>query len=318
MRTKLLSFLMLLTVAINYGQITATSSSVAIQGIARDDNGNARANTQIPLTLQLYYKLNGTNTTISTQTVSNVTTDAFGVFSTFLDIDKNKYPTLAANQTFLKISGKNTSNQDVTISDQAFTQVPYAIMANNGVPTGSIMPYIGTTAPVGWALCDGARLSTDGSAAALITLVGDYAPDLRGMFIRGAGQNGNATNAAEIQPNTLKAVQSSDNKSHSHTGNTSNDGNHYHNMFTRQDSGSGQTTIGYLATTDQLYKVSPRRDGNGDWNGELMYSPDQINNVIDRGRTSTNGDHNHSFTTATSGTTESRPINFGVNYIIKL
>jgi hypothetical protein len=289
MRTKLLSFLMLLTVAINYGQITATSSSVAIQGIARDDNGNARANTQIPLTLQLYYKLNGTNTTISTQTISNVTTDAFGVFSTFLDIDKNKYPTLAANQTFLKISGKNTSNQDVTISDQAFTQVPYAIMANNGVPTGSIMPYIGTTAPVGWALCDGARLSTDGSAAALITLVGDYAPDLRGMFLRGAGEN--TANAAEIEPNTLKGVQTSENKSHKHTGTTNAAGNHSHQYryFDKDTNGGGF-------------------DGGGNWLG-----------LNTSGRTDTTGDHTHPFTTDLDGNaTESRPINFGVNYIIKL
>lgn len=289
MRTKLLSFLMLLTVAVNYGQITATSSSVAIQGIARDDNGNARANTQIPLTLKLYYKLNGTDTAISTQTVSNVTTDAFGVFSTLLDIDKNKYPTLAANQTFLKISGKNSSDQDVTISDQPFTQVPYAIIANNGVPTGSIMPYIGTTAPIGWALCDGSRLTTDGSAAALIILVGDYAPDLRGMFIRGAGQNGTTANAAEIQPNTLKAVQSSDNKSHSHNMNEA--GEHSHNY-------SAHTTVG----------------NNADSGGDISAAdnPSYRTNLT----TTLSGKHIHVINN--SGGTESRPINYGVNYIIKL
>ena len=136
------------------------------------------------------------------------------------------------------------------------------------------------------------------------------------MFLRGAGENPDYS--AEIQSNNLKAVQSSDNKSHNHTGNTSNAGNHYHNMFTRELTGSGQSFIGDVATTDQLYKVSPRRGGNGEWNTELMYSTNQTNDLLDRGRTSTNGEHNHSFTTATAGTTESRPINFGVNYIIKL
>ena len=316
MRTKLLSFLMLLTVAINYGQITATSSSVAIQGIARDDNGNARANTQIPLTLQLYYKLNGTNTTISTQTISNVTTDAFGVFSTFLDIDKNKYPTIAANQTFLKISGKNTSNQDVTISDQAFTQVPYAIMANNGVPTGSIMPYIGTTAPLGWALCDGARLSTDGSAAALITLVGDYAPDLRGMFLRGAGENN--VYASTIEPNNLKAFQNTSNLEHGHIANASSTPDHYHNIFsngyTADNNGSGP--LGE-PTTDKKYKVGHYNNDDGEWKTRLRYT-NSTTEPIDRGRTSNNGGHGHTITVNPSGGSESRPINYGVNYIIKL
>ncbi|WP_086453937.1 tail fiber protein [Flavobacterium sp. FPG59] len=310
MRTKLLSFLMLLTVAINYGQSSANVAGIAIQGIARDNNNTARTSATISLTFRIYY---GSNVVIY-EVTRTVTTDAFGVFSAVLEPGETNNIVIANTQAYLRISEGST-----TISDEKLKQVPYAIAASNGVPTGSIMPFVGTTAPVGWVMCDGSALPADAlGGAPLRALVGDYAPDLRGIFLRGAGQNGNGTNAAEIQPNTLKAVQSSDNKSHNHTGNTSNAGNHYHNMFTRQDSGSGQTTIGYLATTDQLYKVSPRRDGNGDWNGELMYSPNQTNDVIDRGRTSTNGDHNHSFTTANSGTTESRPINYGVNYIIKL
>ena len=313
MRTKLLSFLMLLTVAINYGQSSANVAGIAIQGIARDNNNTARTSATISLTFRIYY---GSNVVIY-EVTRTVTTDAFGVFSAVLEPGETNNIVIANTQAYLRISEGST-----TISDEKLKQVPYAIAASNGVPTGSIMPFIGTTAPAGWVMCDGSLLPTNGSEKALQELlVGSAiknASDLRGMFLRAAGQNNNTTNAAEIQPNTLKAVQSSDNKSHNHTGNTSNAGNHYHNMFTRQDSGSGQTTIGYLATTDQLYKVSPRRDGNGDWNGELMYSPNQTNDVIDRGRTSTNGDHNHSFTTANSGTTESRPINYGVNYIIKL
>ncbi|OUD36220.1 hypothetical protein FPG59_07135 [Flavobacterium sp. FPG59] len=301
---------MLLTVAINYGQSSANVAGIAIQGIARDNNNTARTSATISLTFRIYY---GSNVVIY-EVTRTVTTDAFGVFSAVLEPGETNNIVIANTQAYLRISEGST-----TISDEKLKQVPYAIAASNGVPTGSIMPFVGTTAPVGWVMCDGSALPADAlGGAPLRALVGDYAPDLRGIFLRGAGQNGNGTNAAEIQPNTLKAVQSSDNKSHNHTGNTSNAGNHYHNMFTRQDSGSGQTTIGYLATTDQLYKVSPRRDGNGDWNGELMYSPNQTNDVIDRGRTSTNGDHNHSFTTANSGTTESRPINYGVNYIIKL
>jgi hypothetical protein len=135
------------------------------------------------------------------------------------------------------------------------------------------------------------------------------------MFLRGAGENPNY--AAEIEPNNLKSVQNSVNKNHNHIGTTNNDGDHYHNMFTPNTSGSGQQNVG-SNTSNTLYKVSARRDGNGEWKAELMFSPDQTNDVINSGRTSTNGNHNHSFTTDNSGDTESRPINYGVNYIIKL
>lgn len=309
MRTRLLSLLMLLTVAINYGQITANSAGIAVQGIARDNNNTARASTTISLTFRIY----NSDRVIYELANKAVTTDAFGVFSLVLEPGADKNALIANKEAFLKISEGST-----TISDEKLKQVPYAIAASNGVPTGSIMPYIGTTAPIGWVMCDGSKLSTDGSADALIILVGDYAPDLRGMFIRGAGQNGNTTNAAEIQPNTLKTVQTSDNKSHNHTGSTANNGSHQHNMFTANTSNNNHQNLGNADTTDQMYKVSARRDDNGGWNTELKYSPDQTNDAVDRGRTSSNGEHNHSFTTANSGTTESRPINYGVNYIIKL
>ncbi|MGO4822420.1 MULTISPECIES: tail fiber protein [unclassified Flavobacterium] len=312
MRTKLLSFLMLLTVAINYGQITASPAGIAIQGIARDNNNTARANTNITLTFTIYYNTNDLIYTID----KPLTTDSFGVFSVVLVPGADKNVLIANKEAYLKISEGTT-----IISDEKLKQVPYAIAASNGVPTGSIMPYIGATAPAGWVLCDGSALPSDGSEKQLQELLGGSAiknaPDLRGMFIRGAGQNGNGTNAAEIQPNTLKAVQSSDNKSHNHTGNTSNAGNHYHNMFTGNTSTGGTDVSGGL-TSDTQYKIAPRADIGGEWKTQLNYSPNQTTDVVDRGRTSSNGDHNHSFTTANSGTTESRPINYGVNYIIKL
>lgn len=307
MRTKLLSFLMLLTVAIISAQSSANVAGIAIQGIARDNNNTARTSATISLTFRIYY---GSNVAIY-EVTRTVTTDAFGVFSAVLEPGETNNIVIANTQAYLRISEGST-----TISDEKLKQVPYAIAATNGVPTGSIMPFVGTTAPIGWVMCDGSAIPSDASGTALIAILGgNSTPDLRGLFLRGAGKN---TNYAEIDANTLKGVQGSDNKSHNHTGNTSNDGNHYHNMFTRETSGSGQAFIGSAATSDELYKVSPRRDGNGEWKAELMYSPNQTNDVIDKGRTSTNGDHSHSFTTATSGTTESRPINYGVSYIIKL
>ncbi len=58
-------------------------------------------------------------------------------------------------------------------------------------PPGSIMPYIGTTDPDGWIICNGVtRTSTDSRYAALSVLLGGNAnsitpPDLRSKFLRG-------------------------------------------------------------------------------------------------------------------------------------
>jgi microcystin-dependent protein len=293
MRTKLLSLLMLLTVAINYGQSSANVAGIAIQGIARDNNNVARTSSTISLTFRIYY---GSNVAIY-EVTKTVTTDAFGVFSAVLEPGETNNIVIANTQAYLKISEGTT-----IISDEKLKQVPYAIAASNGVPTGSIMPYIGTNAPAGWVMCDGSPLPGDGSEKALQELLGGSAiknaPDLRGMFLRGAGQNGNGTNAAEIQPNNLKAVQSSDNKSHNHTGNSA--GEHTHSIERTSNPGSGEaydagdlnSTKNVAATTDRRF--TPRRDFN----------------------VSNSGEHTH--TINSSGVSESRPINYGVNYIIKL
>ncbi len=58
MKTKLLSFLMLLTVAINYAQTSASVAGIAIQGIARDNNNTARVSAALNLTFRIYHGSN--------------------------------------------------------------------------------------------------------------------------------------------------------------------------------------------------------------------------------------------------------------------
>jgi hypothetical protein len=312
MRTKLLSFLMLLTVAINYGQTTASAAGIAIQGIARDNNGNARINTQISLTLKLYYVLNNAEVAIVTSTVKNADTDGFGVFSLVLETKANENILIANTEAYLRISDGST-----TISDEKLKQVPYAIAASNGVPTGSIMPYIGNTAPAGWVMCNGSALPSDAlGGAALRALVGDNAPNLQGMFLRGAGENN--VYASTIEPNNLKAFQNTSNLEHDHSANASSTPDHYHNIFsngyTADNNGSGP--LGE-PTTDTKYKVGHYNNDDGDWKTRLRYT-NSTTEPIDRGRTSNNGGHDHTITVNSSGGSESRPINYGVNYIIKL
>jgi hypothetical protein len=335
MKSKLLLLLciMLLTVATSFAQITATTSSVAIQGIARDDNGNARTNQQIPLTLKLYYKLNGTETAISTQTVSDATTDAFGVFSTLLDIDQSKYTILAGNQVFLRISGKDASgNQDVTISDQGFNQVPYAVVASNGSPTGSITAFVGMEEPIGWVLCDGKPLPTDGSAYALIALVGNNAPNLQGMFLRGTGGSG-----IHVGP-TLNTVEQDAIAAHTPT---VTDPTHGHGI-TDPGHGHGITDPGHghgINDPKHGHKIVQGQYTNGNNGGQGGSSPNAgyfgaeseyratgvsvVNggtgiSTIKGGTGISTIKGGTGISVTFNGNNETRPVSYGVNYIIKL
>lgn len=290
MRTRLLSLLMLLTVTIISAQSSANVAGIAIQGIARDNNNTARASATISLTFRIYY---GSNIQIYEVTKS-VTTDSFGVFSAVLEPGASNNVLIANNQAYLKISEGTT-----IISDEILKQVPYAIAATNGVPTGSIMPFIGTAAPAGWALCNGTALPTDGSAAALIALVGNNAPNLQGMFLRGTG-----TSPVNSQSGpALKATQQDELKGHTHTSGTlvnNNAGKHNHGSIINQ--------------TNLLVN----KDGTTTA-GTLDNSANEIN-LINATQIPEDGEHTHTISgsTATTGGSETRPVNYGVNYIIKL
>ncbi len=82
---------------------------------------------------------------------------------------------------------------------QQLTPAPYAIslvspQANALCPPGSVMAYMGTTAPIGWLMCDGAAISRT-NYPALFAVVGTASgagdgsttfnlPDMRGIFLR--------------------------------------------------------------------------------------------------------------------------------------
>ena len=89
----------------------------------------------------------------------------------------------------------------------------------NYLPTGSIIAYNQTTAPTGWAICDGSRGT----------------PDLRGRFIFGNGgsRGMNSTGGAETV-----ALTEGQMPHHNHSGSTSTNGNHNH--FTNIYKGFGR------------------------------------------------------------------------------
>ncbi|BAO74695.1 tail fiber protein [Winogradskyella sp. PG-2] len=300
MKTKnlFLTVVLLFIATLNYAQTSAEASGIAIQGIARDANNTARINTPITLTFELYYLDGTTIVPIGSPVDANLTTDNFGVFSYVLEAGVENNATMANQQAYLKISEGGT-----TISNEKLNHVPYAIAANNGVPTGSIMPFVGTSSdvPAGWALCNGQTLPT--TATKLIAMIGNNAPDLGGMFLRGAGSN-NMTSTETV----LNETQDDDYKSHNHDSGslvTSSDGAHKHlktESLINVQYGETYTNIRIGFVSGSLPQATNDSDIAGNHTHSIFGNTD-----VSGGNADNNPED-----------TETRPVNYGVNYIIKL
>jgi len=295
MKTKLLllSLLMLFTFTTNYAQTSASQAGIAVQGIARDVNNTAIAEKEVNFIFEIYYN-DGQDQAVYSKTIT-LTTDSFGVFSYVLEVDPLKSGEFANRQLLLRITANNQ-----VISNELLRHVPYAISANNGAPMGSIMPYLGDSEPVGWVLCKGQTFASVGKKGDnLKAFLGDptNVPNLQGMFLRGTGtspENGQAGPA-------LNKPQGEGFKSHFHDKGTlkaDNGGEHKHKYMDRW------------------------REAMGDDNGDDQDQLDNDFRARDTERTTPNFDGTHAHTisgqTGGEGINETRPVNHGVNYIIKL
>lgn len=284
-------FIGLLIIANANAQTNVTTSGMSIQGIARDENNAAIANIdQLGLVFSVYYLTPANAEQVILTKSASVKTDNFGVFSYVLDINEAQYGLISSQSAYLKVV-----QGSVVFSNEKLQAVPYAIFAQNGVPTGSIIPFIGTAAPIGWLLCDGKPFTDDVTTAKLKALLGSTnTPNLNGMFLRGAGSTADNLHTG---PN-LKSVQQENLKEHLHSVNlnTTPNGAHTHDLYFSNDNYSG-TGGGTTGLEDDR--------------------PDDFN--ITRTTTSS-GNHTHSVSgnTGNTGGTETRPINYGVNYIIKI
>ena len=78
------------------------------------------------------------------------------------------------------------------------------------IPTGMVMPFVGSTAPTDWLECDGSSIPSQYTD--LIALVGANVPDFRGEFIRG-WDNGRGVDSGRA----LLSTQDAAFESHAHT-----------------------------------------------------------------------------------------------------
>lgn len=297
-----LALLSLLSPSTLFGQANVTSSGISVQGIARDENNTALANEdQLGLKFKIYYlDTSNTEQTILNKT-GNVRTDAFGVFAYVIEVSESAYLKIANSEAYLKIS-----QGDVVFSNEKLHAVPYAIHAQNGAPTGSITAFTGEASevPQGWLLCNGASIPSGAYYDKLRELVGNNTPDLRAMFLRGTGEN-TVTRESDDYSKTYigpglggYVLDQMQQHRHSININSNQAGNHRHAI--RRDSyGSGD---GYAMVSTS-------------GNDEGLYTED--NNSLMQ----TAGNHTHNVSGNTSNVgygDESRPVNYGVNWIIKI
>ena len=146
----------------------------------------------------------------STDAGGNAITSAFGGNSRFLGIKVDNGAEVTPRQQILStpfaIQALSASNADNST---------YAL---HGVPPGTIVAYWGTAIPTGWLLCDGSGIPAGVAYDKLRALIGANVPDLRGTFLRGAGQNANGGfRYSGDAGRTVGSGQADDLKSHTHT-----------------------------------------------------------------------------------------------------
>ncbi len=279
-----------------FAQANVQSTGISIQGIARDENNSAIANIDaLSLQFKIYY-LNASNAEVDiSNTSANVKTDNFGVFSYVMSIDKTIFTAICNSAAYLKVM-----QGSVVFSNEKLQAVSYAIHAQNGVPTGTIMAFVGDTAPEGWLLCNGASFADNPANAKLRELLGSFnTPDLKARYLRGTGT---VTGREAI---ALRGTQDDTFKPHNHSVSlTTNDpGNHSHDIWFY----NGGSTNGPLNRSIQAGFESPASNDNND----RPYT------------TTSNGAHTHTVSgnTADSGNAaanETRVFAYGVNWIIKI
>jgi microcystin-dependent protein len=215
-------------------------------------------------------------------------------------------------------------------------------------PSGSIACFAGTIIPAGWILCDGfayGRTNIDPSPQpTLFSIIGTTygsgdglttfnIPDLRGVFVRGLDSG------RGIDPFRANGSQQGHSfQSHNHGGASGTESSHTHGITATTGNESNTHTHQWIrdliGTTSFLSSDSPyvAKNGNPAFSESflLQYELKGSSTLPTLGLTSNpSSSHIHSLSGTTSsgtshdhtinshGTTETRPINFALNWIIK-
>jgi microcystin-dependent protein len=241
--------------------------------------------------------------TLTTAPLSAANTQVFisGVYQ-----NKNTYTVIGTTLTFSTAPPSSTlievisgTNYSIGVpGDGAVTSAKLDTTAINLImPSGSVIAYAGASAPTGYLLCDGTSYATSAYPALFAAIGYAYGglggnfnvPDTRGIFLRGAGTQ---TIGASTYSATLGTEQNDQTGSHTH-----NDG-----TLTANINHNAGTLYSEEVTAPASYTSNFSATLAGGFGG-----PVQTDGVNVQGVTATNN----------ASTTETRPANVGINYIIK-
>lgn len=195
----------------------------------------------------------------------------------------------------VSIGASTTAN--LTVNGNVNTTARIQEDNNDLLPAGTICMWAGTSAPLGWGLCNGSTYTkTDGGSL--------ISPDLRGLFIAGYDPTDtDYDNIADAGGETTHVLTTAEMPSHVHTGTTNNDGLHTH---------TAQSTL--LTDNDD-------NDDTGYYVGYSGGADPQTSTGSGHTITSSGSAHTHNFTTNSNGSNtahENRPEFYTLAYIIKL
>ena len=178
------------------------------------------------------------------------------------------------------------------------------LKTSNFLPSGLMAPFAGSTAPVGWLLCDGSAVSRTDYANLFAIIGTTYGtgdgsttfniPDTRAAFLRGAGTS---TGFTQNHTTTLGTKESDSMQGHNH-GISAGQGSHAHTIY---GINYGMSLGG--STFSMMYDSS--NNGNKSSAGATLPAM-TADSVATKGSYGTPRESN-----------ETRPNNLGVNFIIK-
>ena len=278
--------------------------------VVRNSEGIVLPDTVVDLRVSLYPEQYASSPTwVETHSVRTDFTGSFGIrvgrgvrdnssiVESYSDVD------FEAAYYWIKIELREGSNYHV-VCDSELPSVIYTEVSHNATlfPAGMIMPFAGDVdhIPEGWMLCDGRELSRSAYSRLFETIGvcwgnGDGSttfniPDLRGMFLRGvSGDSGNDPDA--------------DSRYNEFGGNQGNGVGTYQDNAIPNIQGTFNGVEGHGMIANGPFRLTEERGigtGKSDWDNYIIEF--NLANVFNPRNLST----------------EARPINASVNYIIKL
>ena len=225
-------------------QAIVNGSSIAIQGVLKDNSSTPVSSiVNIPVTITVYNYTSDTATSSILSKNASLKTDAMGVFSYVLELTSSEINTMVQKPAYMVVTAEGT-----VIFDQKLYSVPYSIYAKNGMPSGTIMAYMGDELPPGWLWCDGSSIPNDYFHQSLRQIIGGTTPDMRAHFLRGTGTSSRF--GRNWSGPSLLSKQDDRTESHNHSVNitTTENGNHRHSL-PRDYGGSSQRDRWHLTTS---------------------------------------------------------------------